>query len=429
MEFPKAPSSLFINNRKNFAERMKPDSLAIFHSNDVMPRNADNFYAFRQNNDFFYLTGIDQEESILLLYPDAPKNEWKEVLFLTKTSEHIRIWEGEKYTQQQATEISGIKNVKWLENFETTFNTMMNYTSNVYINTNEHDRFSSEVPDKNLRKARELRIKFPAHEFTRSSPIMHELRAIKAEAEIELTKKACEITKKGFNRVLNFVKPDVWEYQIEAEITHEFLMNRGKHAYDPIIASGENSNVLHYVTNNKQCKSGDIILFDFGAEYGNYCSDLSRTIPVNGRYSQRQRQVYDAVLRVFKAAKNMLRPGTILDEYHVEVGKIMEKELVDLGLLTMNDINSQDPETPAYKKYFMHGTSHFLGLDTHDVGNRYKPMQAGMVFTCEPGIYIRDEGFGVRLENDILVTEGEPVDLMADIPIEAQEIEDEMNRK
>lgn len=428
MRYEQIDSKLFIENRERFKKQMKPNSIAIFRSNDVMPRSADNYHHFRQNSDIFYLTGVDQEESTLVLFPDCPNEDFREVLFLRETSELISIWEGEKLTKKKGLETSGIKTIHWNDKWETLFPVMMNLAENCYLNLNEHDRYSSPNQYGDMRFALELKDRFPLHKFERSAPIMHRLRSIKSNIEIELMKHACSITKKGFERVLKFVKPGVMEYEIEAEITHEFLRNASKgHAYEPIIASGANACVLHYVQNNQACKDGDVILLDFGAEYANYASDLSRSIPVNGRYTDRQRQVYDAVLRVFKAASQMLRPGNILKEYHEEVGKLMEKELVDLGLLTMEDIKKQDPAWPAYKKYFMHGTSHYLGLDVHDVGSRYQKMEAGMVFTCEPGIYIREEGLGIRIENDFLVTEGAPIDLMSEIPIEADHIEEIMN--
>jgi Xaa-Pro aminopeptidase len=373
---------------------------------------------------------VDQEESILIIFPDALNNDWKEILFVRETNETIAIWEGAKLTKQQATEVSGIKTVLWAKDFERMLPAILFQAENIYLNTNEHTRYSSPADYTDLRYLRKIREQFPLHKYERLAPIMHRLRAVKSEQEIAQIKQACEITKKGFERILKFVKPGVMEYEIEAELTHEFIRNRSRgHAYEPIIASGANACVLHYVANDQPCKDGDVILLDFGAEYANYASDLTRCIPVNGRFTKRQRQIYDAVLRVMKAARQMLRPGNILKDYHEAVGHIMEKELVELGLISMEDIRKQDPAWPAYKKYFMHGTSHFLGLNVHDVGNWYLPMQEGMVFTCEPGIYILEEGLGIRLENDILVSHEGPIDLMANIPLEAEEIEDIMNSK
>lgn len=421
---------LFIQNRKRFAAQMLPNSIAVFLSNDEMPRSADGTFPFRQNSDIFYLSGIDQEKSILVLFPDCAKEGFEEVLFLRETNEHIATWEGHKYTKEQAQQVSGIKKIMWLNQLEPVFSELVQLAEHIYLNLNEHSRYESDVPYKDLRFAREMRERFPLHDFRRAAPVLHQIRSIKSDIEIDLMRRAIDITDKAFDRVLRFVKPGVTEYEIEAEIVHEYLRHRATGpAYGSIIASGADSCCLHYTDNNKVCQNGDILLMDFGAEYANYAADLSRTIPVNGRFSPRQRAVYDAVLRVKNGATALLRPGTLIDDYHREVGKMMEAELLQLGLLSKADIQQQNPEWPAYKKYFMHGTSHFLGLDVHDVGHKYRPMQPGMVFTCEPGIYIKEEGLGIRLENDVLVTDSEPLDLMAHIPIEAEEIEDLMNRK
>jgi len=419
---------LFEHNRRRFTQKILPNSIAIFNSNDEMPRSADGHFNFRQNSDLFYLTGIDQEKSILVLAPDSPKENLREVLFLRKTNEHIAVWEGHKYTKEEARKASGIQSVYWIEDFELLLPEMMNLSENCYLNLNEHTRFETAVPYRDLRFAHKLREHFPLHTFKRSAPILSELRAVKHRYEIEMIEEAISITGKAFDRVMKFIKPGVMEYEVEAEIIHEFLRNRATgHAYSPIIASGKNACVLHYVDNNLECKEGDLILMDFGAEYANYAADLTRTIPVNGRFTERQKAVYEATLRVTKAATDMLRPGTMIEQYHKEVGKIMESELVGLGLISKEDVAKQNPKSPAYKKYFMHGTSHFLGLDVHDVGNRYKPIEAGMVFTCEPGIYIPEEKIGIRIENDILVTEGDPMNLMENIPMEVEEIESIMN--
>jgi len=380
---------------------------------------------FRQNADLLYLSGIDQEETILLLFPDCPNPNYKEALFLKKTNEHIAVWEGHKYTKEEAEQASGIKNIYWNEEFEKVFPMLMNWAEHCYLNLNEHDRYVHAVPYRDLRFAKEVQGKYPLHKTERSAPILSKLRSIKLEVEIELIKKACEITEKAFRRVLKFVKPGVMEYEIEAEITHDFLRNRATgHAYSPIIASGKNACVLHYISNNQKCKDGDLLLMDFGAEYANYASDLTRTIPVNGKFSKRQKDVYTAVLKVMKGASKMLVPGNTIEKYHQEVGKLMEEELIKLKLLKASDVKKQDKKNPLYKKYFMHGTSHHLGLDVHDFGTRFfEPIQAGMVFTCEPGIYIPKEKIGIRIENDLLVTNKRPIDLMATIPIEVEEIE------
>ncbi len=428
MKYEPLNKELYKLNRKRFAAQMKPNSIAIFNSNDMMPRNGDCFFPFRQNSDLFYLSGIDQEETMLVIYPDCVKEGFQEVLFIKKTNEHIAIWEGHKYTKQEARETSGIQKVVWLDDMAAVMNEMILLADYIYLNINENDRYLSDLYTRDHRYAKMIRDRYPAHTILRAQPIMKKLAMIKSQYEIDVLQHCCNITEKAFRRVLNFTRPGVWEYQVEAEITHEFLFNQATgHGYTPIIASGANACVLHYIDNNKQCKPGDVMLMDFGAEYANYTADLSRSIPISGCFTQRQRDVYNAVLNVMKAATNMLRPGTNLVAYHKEVGKVMESELIGIGLLDKHDVAKQDPENPLYKKYFMHGTSHHLGLDVHDLMERYGEFQAGMVFTCEPGIYILEEGLGIRLENDVLVTDGDPVDLMRNIPIEADEIEELMN--
>lgn len=426
--YEKISNRLFTENRKRFVKQLKPNSIAIFNSNDEMPYSGDTNFPFRQNSDIFYLSGIDQEKSVLIIFPDAKKPEYREALFLRKTNEKIQVWEGHKYSKEEAKEISGIESVYWLDEFEAIFKEMMHQARYCYLNINENNRFSSEVAYRDLRIAKELKEKFPAHEFERCGPIMAELRAIKSSIEIELIKQACKITQNAFNRVLNFVHPGIYEFEIEAEVTHEFVINRCEHAYTPIVASGKNACVLHYIENNSQCKENEIILLDFGAQYANYAADLSRTIPVNGVFTKRQKKIYNSVRQVQKEAIQMLRPGTIIEDYQKEVGKMMESELIGLGLLNKEEVAKQNPKEPLYKKYFMHGTSHHLGLDVHDIGDRSKPLQPGMVLTCEPGIYIPEENTGIRIENDILVTDGNPLDLMQDIPIEAEEIEEIMSK-
>ncbi|HMT30376.1 MAG TPA: aminopeptidase P N-terminal domain-containing protein [Bacteroidia bacterium] len=419
---------LFIENRKRFAAKLQPGSVAFFNSNDEMPRNGDGNFAFRQHSDLFYLSGIDQEQSLLVISPDCPLPQYREVLFLRRTNEVIAVWEGHKYTKEEALAASGVKTVIWLDEMDAVLTILMNHASRVYLNINENDRFASVVPYRELRFANDLKSRFPSHQFDRSAPIMAELRSIKSAEEIKQMQVAMDITEKAFRRVMAFTKPGVTEYEIEAEIIHEFIRNRATgHAYNPIIASGKNACVLHYNDNNQVCEAGDVILMDFGAEYANYAADLTRCIPVSGKFTQRQKDVYNAVLRVMKAATKMLIPGNTIEKYHLEVGKVMEEELIGLGLLDKSAVSKQDPAAPLYKQYFMHGTSHFLGLDVHDIGNKYLPMKAGMVFTCEPGIYIPAEGLGIRIENDILITEKGQIDLMASIPIEADEIEKLMN--
>ena len=407
---------------------MKPNTIAIFYSNDMMPRCGDQFFPFRQNSDFFHLSGIDQEESVLVLYPDCVKQGFSEVLMVRKTNDHIAIWEGHKYTKEEATATSGIQKVIWVEDMDAVLNEMILLSDGIYLNINENDRFVTDVLTREKRMALAVQQRYPAHTLHRAQPLMKRLRMITMPLEVELLQIACNITEKAFKRVLKTVKPGVWEYEVEAEIMYEFLRNRATgHAYSPIIASGNNANVLHYNQNNQQCKAGDLLLMDFGAEYANYAADLTRTIPVSGRFTARQRAVYDAVLRVMKAAKKLLQPGSNLISYHKAVGDVMENELLQLGLITTEDVKKQDPDWPAYKKYFMHGTSHHLGLDVHDLMDRYATFQVGMVFTVEPGIYIPEEGFGIRLENDVWIREEGVLDLMANIPLEAEEIEDWMN--
>ncbi len=428
MKYPTIDKALFEHNRKNFINKLKANSIAIFQANDEFTRSGDQTHAFKQNADLFYLSGIDQEQTILLLFPDCPNPLYKEVLFLKQTSELIEVWEGHKYTIEEAKKASGIECIYWLDEFWNILPTVIHYAESIYLNTNENDRYAHQVPYRDLRFIKELKDRYPLHHYERAALILRDLRVIKSAIEIELTKKACNITRDAFTRVLKFVKPGVNEYEIEAEIIHKFIRQGGTgHAYNPIIASGRNANILHYNDNNQICKDGDVILFDFGAEYANYNADLSRSVPVNGKFTQRQKDVYNSVLHVMKEAKKMLVAGTIWNEYHEEVGRIMEGELIKLGLLDKHDVAKQNPAMPLYKKYFMHGTSHHLGLDVHDFASRYKPFEVGNILTCEPGIYIREEGLGIRLENDILITLDGNIDLMADIPIEADEIEDIMN--
>ena len=429
MKYHKINTQLFIKNRANFALAMKPNSLAVFNSNDIYPISADSTMPFEQHRDIFYLCGIDQEESVLFLFPDCPNENLREVLFVRETNEHIAVWEGAKLTKEAAFKTSGIKTVYWLQDLDNVLSEMATYCTTFYINTNEHYRANVVTETREDRFTKELLAKYPAHSVAKSNPILQRLRSVKDQIELELMQQACTITEKGFRRVLDFVKPGVWEYEIEAELLHEFVRNRSKgFAYTPIIASGNNANVLHYIDNNQQCKSGALILLDVAAEYANYSSDLTRTIPVSGKFSKRQKAVYNAVNYVKKEATKMLLPGVLWKEYQAEVGKVMTSELLKLGLLDKADVQKEDKKSPAYKKYFMHGTSHHLGLDTHDYGLLNEPMQANMVFTVEPGIYIPEESFGIRLEDDVVVQEkGTPFNLMGNIPIEADEIENLMN--
>jgi Xaa-Pro aminopeptidase len=428
MKYHPIKKQLFIKNRNKLSKRLKPNSLAIVNANDVPVTNADGTLAFRQNNDLFYLSGVDQEETVLLLFPDAPLKKYREVLFLKETNEEIAIWEGAKLTKEEATERTGIETVIWLKDFEKTLKSIVYEAEHIYLNDNEHLRAKTEVQTRTDRFREWVKKEFPLHRYERLAPHLHYLRSVKEEEEIDLMQEACDITAKAIDRILPFIKPGVMEYEIEAEIMHEFIRNRSRgFAYTPILASGFNACVLHYIENNQPCKDGDLILMDFGAEYANYAADQTRTVPVNGKFTKRQKEVYSAVLRVMKKSMNILKPGITLYEYHKQVGEFMEKELLDLKLLSKDEVKKQDPDWPAYKKYFMHGTSHYIGLDVHDVGSWYKPIEAGMVFTVEPGIYIREESMGIRLENDILITENGYKDLMKDIPLEIDEIELAMN--
>ncbi len=430
MKYLPIDSKLFIKNRAKFVQRMKPNSMAVFNSNDIYPISADSTLPFAQHRDIFYLSGVDQEESILIIFPDAIKEEYREILFLKETNEHIAIWEGEKLTKEKALKTSGIKNVFWIQDLEKTLFELMTLTENVYLNTNEHYRANTDTETREARFINWLQKKYPVHTYLRSQPILQRLRSIKEPEEIALIQKACDITEKGFKRVLTFVQPKVTEYEIEAEFIHEFIRNRSDgFAYTPIVGSGYNACVLHYIENNQKCKAGDVILMDVGAAYANYSSDMTRCIPVSGKFTDRQKDVYNAVLRVKKAAAKMLKPGVLWEEYHIEVGKLMTDELIQLGLISNKDVKNEDPKWPAYKKYFMHGTSHHMGLDTHDYGILTEPMQSGMVFTVEPGIYIPDENLGIRIEDNYVIQEkGEPINLMANIPCEIEEIEALMNQ-
>lgn len=429
MKYQAINPALFRLNRQRFCEHMLPNSIAVFQSNALMPRNGDCYFPFRQNSDLFYLTGLDQEEVILVLYPNCPKGKnFEELVFTKKTNSHIRVWEGYKYTQEDVTRVSGIRNVIWREHMDGVLREMIQLASHVYVNGNENYRSLNEIEDHYNRFTKKLQAAYPAHQYLRAQPILKKLRTIKSSYEVAIMQTACDITEKAFRRVLNTTKVGMMEYEVEANVTYEFIRNGASGpAYTPIVASGGNACTLHYTSNDAVLKDGDVLLMDFGSEYANYASDLSRSIPVNGRFTDRQRTVYNAVLRVKKEAEKMLVAGTRLQEYNAEVGLIMQAELVQLGLISQTDIENQDPAWPAYKKYFMHGTSHHLGLDVHDLGDRYAEFQKGMVFTCEPGIYIPKENLGIRLEDDILITEGAPVNLMKNIPIEADEIESLMH--
>ncbi|HVR36817.1 MAG TPA: aminopeptidase P N-terminal domain-containing protein [Methylomirabilota bacterium] len=421
--------NLFIQNRQRLRTQMLANGLAALNANDILPTSADGSMAFHQNPDLYYLSGITQEETILLIYPDAAEEAQREILFLRRPSEHLATWEGHKLSQEEARERSGIETVMWLEEFRGVFHRLMCECEHVYLNSNEHKRAVVEVETRDARFVRDCRERYPLHQYHRLARVMHRLRAVKSELEIDLIRKACALTGRGFRRVLGFARPGIGEWEVEAELAHEFLRSgSGFAGYQPIIASGANACTLHYQTNHNLCRDGDLLLLDFAAEWAGYQSDLTRTIPVNGRFTRRQRSVYEAVLRVFREASRRMVPGKLIRDLQKETEAAMQEELLSLGLLKKSEVKRQKPGQPALKKYFMHGVAHPLGLDVHDVGLVTEPIEAGWLLTCEPGIYIKEEGLGVRLENDILVTETGPVDLMAEIPIEADAIEELMNR-
>ena len=425
MRYKKIDTKLFKENRLQFSKLLLNNSIAIFNSNDLMPKNADQVMKFKQNSDIFYLSGIDQEETILVIIKKHAQVQ--EILFVRETSETLKIWEGEKLSKEKASEVSGAESVFWNTGFTRMLPELMIGIENIYLNSNEHPRANIVVETRDARFAKWMKSKYPKRIYKKSANLLHALRAVKKSEEIGLIQHACSITKRGVERVCQHLKPGVFEYEVEAEIIHEFLTNNSRgFAYDPIIASGKNACILHYGSNNDVCNDGDLVLMDFGAEYANYASDLTRCFPVSGRFSERQKEVYNSVLRVMNSAKKLLKPGVLLHDYEKNVGLLMEKELVDLKLISMKDV-AESNKTPAYKKYYMHGTSHHLGLDVHDVSESNKPLKEGMVLTCEPGIYIPEEGLGIRLENDILIKGSGNIDLMNNIPIAVEEIEDMLN--
>ncbi len=422
------PAALFMENRQQLRALLPPGSLVIVNANDIPPTNADGSLAGVPNSDLFYLSGVEQEESILVLFPDAHEEKHREILFLRETSEHIAIWEGHKLTKEEARKVTGIQTIMWLQDFPTLQRILMCQAETVFLNSNEHARAGVQVQTRDARFILETQAAFPLHRYERLARLMHQLRPVKSKIEIDLIQEACHLTRDGFLRVLKLVKPGINECEIEAEFAHEFIRRRGRFSYNPIIASGANSNVLHYLENDKPCRKGDLLLLDVGAAYANYAADMTRTIPVSGKFSKRQKEIYAAVLRVMRGCTAALVPGILPRDWQKHAEALMQEELLSLGLIKPKDIKKQDPERPALKKYFMHGVGHPLGLDVHDVATAGQPIQAGWVMTVEPGIYLPEEGFGIRLENDILVTAEGPIDLMADIPVEAAEIEDLMRR-
>ncbi|HNW90459.1 MAG TPA: aminopeptidase P N-terminal domain-containing protein [Bacteroidales bacterium] len=430
MRYKQIDPDLFIRNRKKLAKKLKPNSLAIVLSNDEFQRNGDQLHPYRQNSDMLYLTGLDQEKCILLLCPDHPKEAMREIVFTVQTSEKMVTWYGHKYTLEQAKQVSGVKNIKWLDNFEDTLKELILFSKNLYINLYENARFSTDVISNELRFTRRLKKEYPLHNFERLNPIITECRLCKEPEEIEMMQHACNITEKAFRRILERIHPGMMEYEVEAEITHEFIRNGAdRHSFLPIVASGINGCVLHYIKNDVKIKNGDLVLIDYGAEYGNYAADVTRTIPANGKFTKRQKECYHAVLNVHKQAKQLIVPGTTIEKINKAVTLLLEAEMIKLGLFTAKDVKNQDPENPLYFKYYMHGNSHFIGLDVHDVGTRQDILKPGMVLSCEPGLYIKEEEIGIRIENDILVSNKGPIDLTKNIPIEADEIEKLMKKK
>lgn len=415
---------LFVQNRRRFMERMLPGSIAIFNSNDEMPSNGDALYRFKQNADLFWLSGIDQEDTMVILFPDNPDPKYREVLVLVRPNELKEKWDGKRLRKEEAQAISGMSTIVWLDSLDALLQTWIHLADHIYLNTNENDRKSSLVPTRDYRYAEAMRQRYPLHSYQRAARLMKALRAVKTPLEVEVMQKAIDITGQTFRRLLKFIRPGVKEYELHAEILHEFLCNRATgEAYGSIIASGDRARTLHYVRNDQECKDGELVLMDFGAEYGNYCADLTRTVPVNGKFTPRQRQVYDACLHLHNYAKSLLKPGISIVDYTEKVGEEAGRTFVKIGLLNETDIQNQDPEHPAYRKYLYHGISHHLGIDVHDLGTRTGPLEPGMVLTVEPGIYIEEEQMGIRIENNVWITENGHVDLMKNIPIRADEIE------
>ena len=432
MRYPPIGKELFIGNRKRLLKELKPASLVVFNSNDIMPTSADGTMPFRQNSDLFYLTGIGQEESVLLICPEFQDKQFREVLFLQEPNEHLEKWGGHKFTKQEAKEVSGIETVLWLPDFEKWFHHMMvmGGVQNVYLNTNEHYRSEVIVQTRDARFINWCQTRYPLHQYERVAPCMSKLRSVKQKQELELIQKATNITEEGFRQVLKFLKPGVYEYEVEAEYIHAFIRNGSRgHAYTPIVASGKNNVVLHYIDNSQKCKGGDLLLLDVGAEYANYCADVTRTVPVSGRFSKRQKDVYNAVLRIQSAAILMMGSHVVYFDFQKEIEKIMEQEMLKLKLISKTDIKNQKPGQEAFRKYFYHGTSHMLGLDVHDVGDMHAKMAMDSLWTVEPGIYIKEEGFGVRLENNVVIRKNGVEDLTKNIPIEVEEIEEIMGEK
>jgi Xaa-Pro aminopeptidase len=430
MKYLPLNSDIFKQNRKRFVQKLEKKSIAIFNSNDELPTNADQLYKFKQNSDLFWLTGIEQEDSMLILFPDNPDKKYREVLVLVRPNELKEKWDGHRLRSKEATAISGIETIVWLDVLDGLLQPWIHLSDTIYLNTNENDRKANLVPVRDYRYAQEMKQRYPLHQYARSAKIMRELRAVKTALEVEVIQKAIDITDTTFRRLLSFIKPGVMEHQIEAEIYHSFLWQRATGpAYSSIIASGDRARTLHYTSNNQECKDGELILMDFGAEYGNYCADLTRTVPVNGKFTRRQKTIYNACLHLHNYANSLLKPGTIITEYHDKIGEEATQQFLKIGLLKKSDVKNEDPANRAYRKYLYHGISHHLGIDVHDLGTKTAPLQAGMLLTIEPGIYIEEEKMGVRIENNIWITKNGNKDLMSNIPITAEEIEALMKKK
>ncbi len=429
MKYTPLNANIFIKNRKRFIAEMKGDSVAIFNSNDEIPSNGDALYKYAPNSDLFWLTGIEQEESMLILFPDNVDNKYREVLVLFKPNELKEKWDGKRLRAKEATAISGIETIVWLDSLDAMLQQWIHLADHIYLNTNENDRKGSLIETRDYRYAKQMQSRFPLHKYERSAKILKKLRAIKTDEEIEVVKTAIDITDKAFRRLLQFIQPGVMEYEIEAELVHEFLRNRARgEAYGSIIASGDRARTLHYVANNAECKDGELILMDFGASYGNYAADLTRTVPVNGVFTKRQKEVYNACLHLHIYAKGILKPGISIVDYTDKVGDEATNTFIKIGLLTKEEVKNEDKDNKAHRKYLYHGISHHLGIDVHDLGTRVEPIKEGMLFTIEPGIYIEDEQMGIRIENNVWITKNGNKDLMKNIPIEADDIEQLMNK-
>lgn len=425
-------AQLFINNRKRFTSQLKPNSIAIFNSNDEVPANGDALYSFRQNSDLYWLTGIEQEDTMLVLFPGNPDPKYREVLVLVRPNDTLEKWIGKRLRKEEATALNGIQTIVWLDSLDGLLQQWIHLADTIYLNTNENDRKASSIQTRDYRYAAQLREQYPLHHYERSAKVLKKLRAIKTKEEIAVVQQAIDITHTTFKRLMQFIQPGVMEYEIEAEILHSFLSNRAKgEAYGSIIASGDNARTLHYIDNNAECKDGDLILMDFGANYGNYCADMTRTIPVNGKFSDRQKTVYNACLHLHNYAKSILKPGITIKDYTDKVGDEATKVFLEIGLLTAEEVandNRDELETRPFRKYLYHGISHHLGIDVHDLGTKTEPIEAGMLFTIEPGIYIEAEKMGVRIENNVWITADGNVDLFDGIPITVEEIEAAMRK-